>query len=73
MDTEEIIKLAAGRFNKKLEDVGATLLNRTVSRWQKAGYRAKGVNKETNSVHAQIDYLKQHIDSTYIRPCVRIP
>ena len=29
--------------------------------WQKAGYRAKGVNKETNSVHAQIDYLKQHM------------
>ena len=28
--------------------------------WQKAGYRAKGVQKEPNSVHAQIDYLKQH-------------
>lgn len=32
-----------------------------IKMWQKAGYRAKGVNKETNSVHAQIDYLKQHM------------
>ena len=31
-----------------------------IKMWQKAGYRARGVNKETNSVHAQIDYLKQH-------------
>ena len=28
--------------------------------WRKAGYNAKGVRKEANSVHAQIDYLKQH-------------
>lgn len=28
--------------------------------WQKAGYRARGVKKEQNSVKAQIDHLKQH-------------
>lgn len=61
MDTEEIIKLAAGRFNKKLRMWCDSAEPDRIKMWQKAGYRAKGVNKETNSVHAQIDYLKQHI------------
>lgn len=60
MDTEEIIKLAAGRFNKKLRMWCDSAEPDRIKMWQKAGYRAKGVNKETNSVHAQIDYLKQH-------------
>ena len=59
-DTEEIIKLAAGRFNKKLRMWCDSAEPDRIKMWQKAGYRAKGVNKETNSVHAQIDYLKQH-------------
>ena len=61
MDTEEIIKLAAGRFNKKLRMWCDSAEPDRIKMWQKAGYRAKGVNKETNSVHAQIDYLKQHM------------
>lgn len=60
MDTEEIIKLAAGRFNKKLRMWCDSAEPDRIKMWQKAGYKAKGVNKETNSVHAQIDYLKQH-------------
>jgi phage terminase, large subunit, PBSX family len=38
-----------------------------IKMWQKAGYRARGVKKEPNSVKAQIDYLKQltiHIHSS---------
>lgn len=61
MDTEEIIKLVAGRFNKKLRMWCDSAEPDRIKMWQKAGYRAKGVNKETNSVHAQIDYLKQHM------------
>ena len=61
MDTEEIIKLAAGRFNKKFRMWCDSAEPDRIKMWQKAGYRAKGVNKETNSVHAQIDYLKQHM------------
>lgn len=70
MDTEEIIKLAAGRFNKKLRMWCDSAEPDRIKMWQKAGYRAKGVNKETNSVHAQIDYLKQHM--IHIHPsCVK--
>lgn len=60
MDTDEIIKLAAGKFNKKLRMWCDSAEPDRIRMWQKAGYRAKGVNKEQNSVHAQIDYLKQH-------------
>ena len=39
--------------------------------WKKAGYKARGVNKERNSVHAQLDYLKQH--KIHIHPdCVNV-
>ena len=31
-----------------------------IKMWKKAGYKARPVNKEKNSVHAQIDYLKKH-------------
>lgn len=57
----ESYKLAAGRFNKKLRMWCDSAEPDRIKMWQKAGYRAKGVNKETNSVHAQIDYLKQHM------------
>lgn len=60
MDTDEIIREAEGKFNKKLRMWCDSAEPDRIKMWQKAGYRAKGVNKETNSVHAQIDYLKQH-------------
>ena len=60
MDTEEIIKRAAGRFNKKLRMWCDSAEPDRIKMWKKAGYRAKGVKKEPNSVSAQIDYLKQH-------------
>ena len=31
-----------------------------IKMWKKAGYKARPVKKEPGSVHAQIDYLKQH-------------
>ncbi len=66
MDTEEIIALAAGKFNKGLRMWCDSAEPDRIKMWQKAGYRAKGVKKEPNSVHAQIDYLKQH--RIYIHP-----
>lgn len=60
MDTEEIIKLAEGRFRKQIRMWCDSAEPDRIKMWQKAGYRAKGVKKEPNSVHAQIDYLKQH-------------
>lgn len=60
MDTEEIIKKAAGRFNKKLRMWCDSAEPDRIKMWKKAGYRARGVKKEPNSVSAQIDYLKQH-------------
>lgn len=60
MDTEEIIQLAEGKFNKRLRMWCDSAEPDRIKMWQKAGYRAKGVKKELNSVHAQIDYLKQH-------------
>lgn len=60
MDTDEIIKLAEGKFNKKYRMWCDSAEPDRIKMWQKAGYKAKGVKKEPNSVHAQIDYLKQH-------------
>ena len=60
MDTDEIIREAEGKFSKKLRMWCDSAEPDRIKMWQKAGYRARGVNKETNSVHAQIDYLKQH-------------
>lgn len=34
-----------------------------IKMWQKAGYRARGVKKESGSIHAQIDWLKGIPDS----------
>lgn len=60
MDTDEIIRLAEGKFNKRLNMWCDSAEPDRIKMWKKAGYRAKPVNKERNSVHAQIDYLKQH-------------
>lgn len=60
-DTEEIIKLANERkFDKtKLMYCDSAEPDR-IQMWRKAGYHAVPVKKEQGSVHAQIDYLKQH-------------
>lgn len=60
MDTDEIIRLAEGKFNKRLNMWCDSAEPDRIKMWKKAGYMAKPVNKEQNSVHAQIDYLKQH-------------
>ena len=60
MDTSEIIQLAEGRFNKKRRMWCDSAEPDRIKMWRKAGYNAMGVNKEKNSVRAQIDYLKQH-------------
>ena len=59
-DTDEIIRLAGGRFQKRLTmycDSAEPDLSRV---WRKAGNRAVPVKKEPRSVRAQIDHLKQH-------------
>ena len=60
MDTNEIIRDVEGRFNKKLRMWCDCAEPDRIKMWKKAGYKADGVKKEKNSVHAQIDYLKQH-------------
>lgn len=66
MDTDEIIRKAEGIFDKKLSMWCDSAEPDRIKMWQKAGYRARPVKKEPNSVHAQIDYLKQH--KIYIHP-----
>ena len=51
MDTDEIIRLAEGQFNKRLRMWCDSAEPDRIKMWQKAGYRAKGVQKEPNSVH----------------------
>lgn len=42
-----------------------------IKMWKTAGYKARGVEKESNSVHAQIDHLKQR--RIHIHPsCINI-
>lgn len=60
LDTSEIIKLADNdNFNKRLTMWCDSAEPDRIKMWQKAGYRAKGVKKEPNSVRAQIDHLKR--------------
>lgn len=62
-DTSEIIHLANSKgFNKSLIMYCDSAEPDRIKMWQKAGYRAKAVNKggSAGSVRAQIDYLKQH-------------
>ena len=59
-DTEEIIRLAEGRFRRELTMYCDSAEPDRIRMWRKAGYRAVPVKKEPNSVRAQIDHLKQH-------------
>ncbi len=59
-DTEEIIDMAAGKFDPRLTMYCDSAEPDRIKMWKKAGYRAVPVRKEPGSVHAQIDYLKQH-------------
>ena len=59
-DTDEIIRMAEGRFNKRLIMYCDSAEPDRIRMWRKAGYRAVPVKKEPGSVRAQIDHLKQH-------------
>ena len=60
-DTAEIIQMAdAASFNKQLIMWCDSAEPDRIKMWQKAGYKARPVKKEPNSVKAQIDHLKQH-------------
>ena len=60
-DTGELIDLANKRgFNKALTMWCDSAEPDRIKMWRKAGYKARGVKKEPNSVRAQIDYLKLH-------------
>lgn len=59
-DTDEIIRLAEGTFDKTLTMYCDSAEPDRIRMWRKAGYRALPVKKEPGSVHAQIDHLKQH-------------
>ena len=59
-DTDEIIRLAGGRFQKRLTMYCDSAEPDRIRMWRKAGYRAVPVKKEPGSVRAQIDHLKQH-------------
>ena len=64
-DTEEIIELAEGRFDKRTKMWCDCAEPDRIKMWRKRGYKAEGVVKEKGangktSVNAQIDFLKQH-------------
>lgn len=59
-DTDEIIQLAEGRFQKHITMWCDSAEPDRIRMWRKAGYKAYPVKKEPNSVRAQIDHLKQH-------------
>lgn len=60
-DTGELIELADKLgFNRSLTMWCDSAEPDRIKMWRKAGYKARGVKKEPNSVRAQIDYLKLH-------------
>lgn len=59
-DTDEIIRMAEGKFQKRITMYCDSAEPDRIKMWKKAGYKAVPVKKEPNSVKAQIDYLKQH-------------
>lgn len=62
-DTAEIIQLANSKgFNKNLTMWCDSAEPDRIKMWQKAGYKARAVNKggSNGSIRAQIDHLKQH-------------
>lgn len=58
-DTEEIIEIAKSRdiTKRRIMYCDSAEPDR-IKTWRKAGFRARGVQKEKNSVQAQIDWLK---------------
>lgn len=60
-DTNEIIEKANSlNFDKRLKMYCDSAEPDRIKQFKKAGYRARGVKKEPNSVKAQIDHLKQN-------------
>lgn len=59
-DTDEIIKLAEGKFQRDITMWCDSAEPDRIKTWKKARYKARPVKKEPNSVAAQIDHLKQH-------------
>ncbi len=60
-DTAEIIQMAdADGFRKDITMWCDSAEPDRIKMWKKAGYKARPVKKEPNSVKAQIDHLKQH-------------
>ena len=60
-DTDEIIQIANEKnIRKNILMYCDSAEPDRIQMWRKAGYRAVPVKKEPGSVHAQIDYLKQH-------------
>lgn len=60
-DTSEIIELANAKGFKKHYTMWCDSAEPDrIKMWSVAGYKARPVKKEPNSVHAQIDFLKQH-------------
>lgn len=57
-DTEEIIQAANGKLHKDLIMWCDSAEPDRIKMWQRAGYRARAVVKNPNSVQSQIDWLK---------------
>ena len=71
MDTTEIIQKADGKFSKSLAMWCDSAEPDCIKMWRKAGYRAKAVVKNPNSIQSQIDWLKGR--KIHIHPsCVNV-
>lgn len=57
-DTNEILALADGRFDRRLTMYCDAAEPDRIKMWQKAGWRARPAKKGAGSVKAQIDWLK---------------
>ena len=71
MDTTEIITKADGKFSKSLAMWCDSAEPDRIKMWRKAGYRARAVVKNPNSIQSQIDWLKGR--KIHIHPsCVNV-
>lgn len=71
MDTTEIIQKADGKFSKSPVMWCDSAEPDRIKMWRKAGYRAKAVVKNPNSIQSQIDWLKGR--KIHIHPsCVNV-
>ena len=71
MDTTEIIQKADGKFSKSLAMWCDSAEPDRIKMWRKAGYRARAVVKNPNSIQSQIDWLKGR--KIHIHPsCVNV-